>query len=100
MAFEQSHGKARPALPRASDLCSVQSGEKPPSGRTSGGHFAPGNRERRGAVKKSLGTKAATGEALVVARDARRLFGHPRIPSERRGPRCGRCSRCTPVTRR
>jgi len=82
MAFEQSHGKARPALTRASDLVQpAESGEKRPDARTPGGQFAPGNRASVGArftatVKKALGSKAATGEALVVARDARRVFGH------------------------
>src|ERR1700690_993106 len=81
MAFEQSHGKARPTLPRASDLESSESARKPPSGRGPGGHFAPGNRLSLGArftntIRKALGSKGATGEAMVVARDARRVFGH------------------------
>ncbi|MGO9834734.1 MAG: hypothetical protein ACLP1X_10990 [Polyangiaceae bacterium] len=81
MAFEQSHGKARPALPRASDLRPVASEAKPSDARGPGGRFAPGNRLSVGArftatVRKALGSKVATGEALVVARDARRVFGH------------------------
>jgi hypothetical protein len=81
MANEQSHGKARPALPRASDLQTTESATKPTNGRTPDGRFMAGNRASLGArftatTKKSLGTKAATGEALIVARDARKLFGH------------------------
>ncbi|HEY6460547.1 MAG TPA: hypothetical protein VIY73_10370 [Polyangiaceae bacterium] len=79
--MERSHGKMRPSLVRASDLEPGVSAPKPPTGRDAGGHFAPGNRASVGArftatIKKSLGSKAATGEALIVARDARRLFGH------------------------
>jgi hypothetical protein len=81
MTIERSHGKARPALPRASDLRTPESAEKPTDARRPDGRFGPGNRASVGArftatIKKSLGTKAATGEALIVARDARRLFGH------------------------
>lgn len=81
MAFERSHGKARPALVRGSDLRPADSDAKPTDARGPGGRFAAGNRASVGArftatIKKSLGTKAATGEALIVARDARRLFGH------------------------
>lgn len=79
--IERSHGKARPTLPRASDLGVTESGPKPTDSRGPGGRFAPGNRLSVGArftatIKKSLGAKASTGEALIVARDARRLFGH------------------------
>jgi hypothetical protein len=81
MAFERSHGKARPALPRASDLRPTEAAQKPTGGRTADGRFAAGNRTGLAArftatIRKSLGTHAATGEALIVARDARRLFGH------------------------
>lgn len=89
MAIEQSHGKARPSLPRASDLRPTESEAKPTDTRRPDGRFAAGNRASVGArftatIKKSLGTKTATGEALVVARDARRLFGHTlsSLPSE------------------
>jgi hypothetical protein len=45
------------------------------------GRFAAGNRTGLAArftatMRKGLGSKAATGEALIVARDARRVFGH------------------------
>ncbi len=81
MTLERSHGKARPALPRASDLRSTESAPKPTDGRDQGGRFAAGNRASLGArftatIRKGLGSKAATGEALIVARDARRVFGH------------------------
>jgi hypothetical protein len=81
MAFEKSHGKARPALPRASDLRPVDTVEKPTDARTPDGRFAAGNRSAVAArftatIRKALGTKEASGEALIVARDARRVFGH------------------------
>lgn len=80
MGFERSHGKLRPSLPRASDL-GAQTDGKPTDARTPDGRFAAGNRQARAArfthtIRKALGSKAATGEALVVARDARRVFGH------------------------
>jgi hypothetical protein len=81
MAIEQSHGKARPVLPRASDLEPPKADAKPTEGRDKHGHFAAGNRTGLGArftatIRKALGSKAASGEALIVARDARRVFGH------------------------
>lgn len=81
MTFERSHGKARPSLVRASDLSPTEAAPKPTDGRTRDGRFAAGNRTGLAArftatVRKALGTKAATGEALIVARDARRVFGH------------------------
>ncbi|HEY1692259.1 MAG TPA: hypothetical protein VGG39_08855 [Polyangiaceae bacterium] len=81
MPIEQSHGKVRPTLPRASDLSPViETAEKPTAGRTPDGRFAAGNRSALAArfthtIRKALGTKAASGEALIVARDARRVFG-------------------------
>jgi hypothetical protein len=53
MAFEQSHGKARPTLPRASDLEPAEAAPKPREGRTPGGHFAAGNRIGIGARWKA-----------------------------------------------
>ena len=82
MAIERSHGKARPSLTRASDLLTpVEAADNPTADRAGHGHFAAGNRLGLGArftatIKKSLGSDAATGAALVVARDARRVFGH------------------------
>ena len=79
--MERSHGKLRPALVRASDLeASGETEEKPSDARTPDGRFAAGNRTAIAArfthtIRKALGTKAATGEALIVARDARRVFG-------------------------
>jgi hypothetical protein len=79
--MERSKDKMRPSLTRASDLRPVETVDKPTDARTPDGRFAAGNRTALAArftatIKKSLGTKAATGEALIVARDARRLFGH------------------------
>ena len=81
MPFERSHNKVRPTLVRASDLQPAESDRKPTDGRGSHGHFAAGNRLAAGArfthtVRKALGSKSATGEAMIVARDARRVFGH------------------------
>jgi|SRR5579859_1157889 len=81
MTVERSHGKARPTLPRSSDLHTPEPAAKPTDGRGAHGHFAAGNPIGVGArfthtVRKSLGAQAATGDALVVARDARRVFGH------------------------
>lgn len=81
MAIEHSHGKARPALVRASDLQPVESGTKPPDGRTGDGRFAPGNRASVGnrfkrTIRKVLGDRAVDGEAGIVAADARRVFSH------------------------
>jgi hypothetical protein len=81
MTFERSHGKARPSLARGSDLKPADSVEKPTDARTPDGRFAAGNRTARAArfthtIRKALGSKAANGEALIVARDARRVFGH------------------------
>jgi len=66
MAIEQSHGKARPALTRASDLQTTESAAKPTEGRTPDGRFMAGNRASLGArftatIKKSLGTKGRDG---------------------------------------
>ncbi len=81
MTFERSHSKARPTLTRASDLRPVESDAKPTDLRRADGRFAPGNRLSVGArftatIRKALGSKEATGAALIVSRDARRVFGH------------------------
>jgi hypothetical protein len=78
---ERSKNKMRPSLVRASDLRPQETEPKPTEARDAHGHFTAGNRTAAGAgfthaIRKSLGSKAATGEALIVARDARRLFGH------------------------
>lgn len=82
MTIEKSHGKARPNLVRASDLSPSEPPEaKPPVARTPDGRFAVGNRAAvdsrfTHAIRKSLGDKADTGEAGIVARDARRVFSN------------------------
>jgi hypothetical protein len=81
MTIERSHGKARPALVRASDLTSPEAVAKPRTGRTPGGHFAAGNRIGIGArwkatLKKALGDRAAEGEVGIVAADAARVMLH------------------------
>lgn len=80
MTIERSHGKARPTLPRASDLGPRVAEVKPTVGRGPGGLFAAGNRigveaRSKRATTLVLGSKADAGEAGIVARDARRIFG-------------------------
>ena len=79
MTIEQSNGKARPTLPRASDLKSIDAAANPRQGRTNGGHFAAGNRIGVGArwkasVKKLLGRSADSEAAELVGRDAWRMY--------------------------
>lgn len=81
MTIEQSHGKARPTLPRSSDLAPVETVRDPSEGRTEGGRFAAGNRTAVGAkwknaCKKLLGSYASENPegAAQVARDSWRLF--------------------------
>ncbi|MGA2451597.1 MAG: hypothetical protein ABTD50_23310 [Polyangiaceae bacterium] len=81
MTIELSHGKARPSLPRASDLQPVESVANPTDGRDASGRFKPGNRVSVGnrfkrTLRKVLGDKASSGEAGIVASDARRVFSH------------------------
>jgi hypothetical protein len=81
VTLERSHGKLRPSLVRVSDLEPTDTAPKPTDARGPDGRFAVGNRAARAArfthtIRKALGSKAATGEALIVARDARRVFGH------------------------
>lgn len=81
MTIERSHGKARPALTRASDLSApADTAAKPSDARTPDGRFAAGNRAASDArfthaIRKALGSADSTGAELVVARDARRVFG-------------------------
>lgn len=79
MAFEQSHGKARPTLPRSSDLSPVDAERNPRQGRTDAGHFAKGNRLGVGArwkasVKKLLGRVADDEITAAVGGDAWRVY--------------------------
>jgi len=82
MTTEKSRGKARTIKARSSDLrAPSESVAKPTDARTPDGRFAAGNRASIAArfthtIRKALGAKTAEGEALVVARDARRVFGH------------------------
>lgn len=79
MAIEHSHGKARPTLPRASDLPAVDAERNPRQGRTEAGHFAPGNRLGVGArwkasIKKLLGKAADDAITVAIGRDAWRVY--------------------------
>jgi hypothetical protein len=78
VTFERSHGKARPSLPRAGKLVAVDTAPIPPTGRTAGGHFAPGNtlardRGAKRAIKRALGVDDET--TTQLARDASQVFG-------------------------
>lgn len=77
--IERSHGKARPTLPRSSDLRVVEAERNPREGRTQGGHFAGGNRIGIGArwknsIKKLLGKAADDSIAQAVGSDAWRVY--------------------------
>lgn len=77
--IEKSHGKARPTLPRSSDLASPEADAKPTDERSTHGHFAAGNRTGldarfKATVKRALGNKASSGEVRAVYRDALRVF--------------------------
>lgn len=81
MAIEQSHGAARPTLPRSSDLTAVPE-QVPATERTQGrdakGRFLPGNAAGRGrhatrAIARHLGTELE-GEAGELGREAAILF--------------------------
>jgi hypothetical protein len=79
VTFERSRGKARPTLPRSSELRAIESARDPSDGRGVAGRFAPGNQisVRQGqkhAVKKLLGKDAGDSDATAVARDALRLL--------------------------
>jgi hypothetical protein len=98
MAIETNMGKARPRLPRSSDLPtgdllakvrshanrghpSSDGGTTPdPCVRDASGRFAPGNRSGeltggwRQSVRKLLGNVASEGESRTVAADAWKLF--------------------------
>ena len=79
MTIEQSHGKARPTLPRSSDLQPLDADRNPRDGRTEAGHFAPGNRLGVGArwkasIKKLLGRVADDAITVAIGRDAWRVY--------------------------
>lgn len=79
MAIEQSHGKARPTLPRASDLQAVPAVPERARNHDERGRAAPGNTLARGrgwktALRRMLGKGTTDAEAIAVADDAWRLF--------------------------
>lgn len=78
MTIEQSHGKARPTLPRSGDLHVVTTVREPTEGRTVGGRFGPGNRIALGAkwkssIKRLLG-RSGEDAAEAVGRDAWKIY--------------------------
>jgi hypothetical protein len=77
--IERSHGKARPMLPRSSDLREVETVPSPTEGRSEGGRFGAGNSiasgsRWKGSIRKLLGKGATREEAESVARQAFRLY--------------------------
>lgn len=79
MTIERSHQKARPTLPRSSDLRPVQTDRAPDGSRSAGGRFAAGNTIARGrgwkrALVKMLGRNVDDPIASAVAADAWRLY--------------------------
>ena len=81
MSIERSKGKARPTLPRSSDLKPVRAAEQRSDVRDREGRFAPGNAGGMGrgwkrAIGKMLGqcTQELSDVAARVAADAWRLF--------------------------
>jgi len=82
MSLEHSHGKARPTLPRSSDLRLVEregaEGERP-AWRGADGRVGPGNtlgtdRGLRMDIARMLGRAATTVEAASVHREALRVY--------------------------
>ncbi len=81
MGIEQSHGKARPTLPRAKDLARLDAATvgEPSEWRGEAGRFAPGNQIAVGrgwkhAISRALGRDAAEGDAWQIAADAWRVY--------------------------
>lgn len=79
MTIESSHGKARPTLPRSSDLRVVETAPTPTEGRDPGGRFGAGNQiasgsRWRASIRKLLGKGATNEQAEAVARQAFRLY--------------------------
>jgi hypothetical protein len=72
MAIERSKGKARPALPRSSDLAVPQPPPDPRQGRDVNGRFTSGNRTARGrGWKRAIGQLAGS----ELAPELRQLAG-------------------------
>lgn len=93
MAGERSHGKARPRLPRASDLKHKPAGPNTGAPRHNtgpDGRFVVGNAAAIGTgkapIRRALGrsAKVTDTEARLVARDAETLFGQvmAELPSD------------------
>jgi hypothetical protein len=79
VTIEQSHGKARPTLPRSGELKVVETAREPSEGRAEGGRFASGNRIAAGqrwkaSIRKLLGKGATNETAASLARESFRLY--------------------------
>jgi len=78
VTIEQSHGKARPTLPRSSDLTDPHTECEPSGKRDARGRFAAGNDTATGrgwkAILRKHVTGALKGEAEPLAREAWQLY--------------------------
>lgn len=75
---ERSKNKARPRLTRSSDLRAPETVEERTANHDARGLFTAGNSAARQSgfkhcLRKALGDRKASGEAAIVARDARRV---------------------------
>jgi hypothetical protein len=78
VTIEHSHGKARPTLPRSSDLAATPAAD-PTEGRLSGGRFGDGNRFGEGqrwksSIKRLLGRGATDSNTELLYRESLRLY--------------------------
>ncbi len=78
MSIERSNGKARPTLPRSSDLARVEGVDVRKGGRDAQGRFLPRNgaaagKGWRSLIRRSLGTEATTPAVERLMREARAL---------------------------
>lgn len=78
MTLEQSHGKARPTLPRSGDLAAVPTAGERPRQRAGNGRFSAGNsvacgRGWRASIAKMVG-RDLKGEVEPLARESWRMF--------------------------
>lgn len=78
MTIEHSHGKARPTLPRSSDLAVPETVGEPPDERGERGRFASGNQLAKGhgwkkLLRESLG-RELEGDAGKLGQEAFKLY--------------------------
>lgn len=79
MTIEKSHDKARPSLPRSSDLAAVPAVDERPRQRDSNGRWTAGNaggigRGWRAAIRKMVGRDLKGDDAEPLARESFRMY--------------------------